>query len=477
MKQTFYRQALGFIRQPSATFYGHARGFIPQPIKSYFGGRPFSASLRYLACIVAIAIVGNDCFAHGSVVPGVSITIIAGSQTICPGTSVTFLATPTNGGTNPTYAWQNNGGTIAGATGPTYTTTGLTDGNTISCVMTSSDPNASPTTATSAGITMTVNAAGATLTNTTATNCIGTAVLSVNNTTASGIQWYNNGVLVYTPTATTSPGGTTITASFLFPGIVFVDVWGNIYVTDWSNNRVQKLAPGSTTGLGTTVAGIGDGNSGSGANQLARPMGIFVDASGNLYVADQYNHRIQKFPAGSTAGSNGITVAGTGTAGSAANQLNNPVSVFVDAQGNIYVSDQSNYRIQKFPAGSTAGSDGITVAGTTPSGYLNSANQLQQPSGIFVDGSGNVYVADTFNNRIQEFLAGSTAGSNGITVAGTGTQGTGANQLSFPLTVALDGSGNIYVTDGSYNRIQKFAPGSMGGDNGTTVAGNSDGSN
>src|SRR2546428_383081 len=117
---------------------------------------------------------------------------------------------------------------------------------------------------------------------------------------------------------------------------------------------------------GVTVAG-GNGN-GSAANQLAFPTGVFVDASGNIFVADGNNYRIQKWAPGAIEG---ITVAGGNGYGSAANQLYNPGGVFVDATGDVFVADQSNYRIQKWAPGAT---QGITVAGVK--GYGSAANQL-----------------------------------------------------------------------------------------------------
>jgi hypothetical protein len=120
-----------------------------------------------------------------------------------------------------------------------------------------------------------------------------------------------------------------------------VDGSGNIYVADYNNNRIQKWAPGATSG--TTVAG-GNG-AGSGDNQLNRPFGVFVDGSANVYVADLANNRIQKWAPGAASGT---TVAGGNGAGSGANQLDLPFSVFVDGSANVYVADRANNRIQKF---------------------------------------------------------------------------------------------------------------------------------
>jgi hypothetical protein len=228
------------------------------------------------------------------------------------------------------------------------------------------------------------------------------------------------------------------------PISLFVDASGNIYVADYGSHRIQKWAPGATSG--TTVAG-GNGQ-GSAANQFSRPLvGVSVDASGNIYVADQSNNRIQKWAPGATSGT---TVVGVLI----------PMAMFVDASGNIYVSDAGNNRIQKWAPGATSGT---TVAGGNGQG--SAANQLDSPQGVFVDASGNIYVSDHNNHRIQKWAPGATSGT---TVAGGNGYGSAANQLKESYGVFVDASGNIYVADTFNYRIQKWAPGATSG---TTVAG------
>ena len=139
------------------------------------------------------------------------------------------------------------------------------------------------------------------------------------------------------------------------------------------------------------------GVSGSDASHLHNPFGVYVDGSGNIYVADVYNHRIQKWAPGATSGT---TVAGiSGVSGSDASHLYNPAGVYVDGTGNIYIADANNDRIQKWAPGATSGT---TVAGI--SGVMGTdASHLHFPTGVYGDPAGNIYVADYFNNRIQKW--------------------------------------------------------------------------
>ena len=206
-----------------------------------------------------------------------------------------------------------------------------------------------------------------------------------------------------------------------------------------------------------TVAGIFP--AGPGTDQLDQPGGIYVDHGGNIYVADIFNNRIQMFPSGSTYGSTGVTVAGGNGPGHAANQLNQPYFLYADSHGNIYVSDVDNTRIQKFPAGSTSATNGITVA----------AHGLYRPLGVFIDQADNLYVADY--DRVIMFPPGSDSSTIGVTVAGGNGQGPNSNELDYPVGVFVDRAGYIYVSDGDNNRVQRFPPGSTSDSIGVTIAG------
>jgi sugar lactone lactonase YvrE len=280
-------------------------------------------------------------------------------------------------------------------------------------------------------------------------------------------------------TITTVAGGNGTGADSIqlnYPYGIWLDRNGNVYVSDQTNNtnqysvnsRIQMFPTGSTSATGgITVAG-GNGP-GFGANQLYNPAGICMDSSGNLYIADFGNDRIQEFPAGSTSLSSGLTVAGGNLQGNLPFQLSDPEDVFVDGSGNIYVADADNDRIQMFPAGSTSASNGITVAGGR--GLGAEAYQLSYPDAVFVDVSGNLYVADYLNNRIQKFPPGSDSTTNGVTVAGGNGLGSNANQLNSPTGIFVDRNGNLYVADFYNNRVQMFPAGSDSATNGITVAG------
>ena len=181
------------------------------------------------------------------------------------------------------------------------------------------------------------------------------------------------------------------------------------------------------------------GSQGSGDGQMNYPRGITVDSFGYVYVTDDENFRIQKFT------SNGGFVNKWGSGGSDEGQLQTPGGIAVDNSGFIYVTEWDNHRIQKFT------SDGGYVSKWGSLGSDDS--QFYEPHGIAVDGPGYIYVADTRNHRIQKF---SSAGSF---VAKWGSPGSGDGQLNNPQGIAVDGSGYVYVVDTNNQRIQKFSSG------------------
>lgn len=236
--------------------------------------------------------------------------------------------------------------------------------------------------------------------------------------------------------------------AFRFPAGVTVDATGNIYVADQFNHRVQKWVPGASFGI--TVAGIG--GQGDRADQLNYPMSVVVDKQGNIYVSDAANSRIQRFAPGSTTG---VTVAGGNGRGAAANQLNMPQGICLDNAGNIYIADNYNHRIQVWSPGAKTG---ITVAGG--SGKGNKLNQLQYPSSVQVSHDGTIYIADAANDRI---VVWSKEHNKGVIVAGQEGRGKGPGQLYFPTDIALHSNGDLFIVDQTNHRILRWKPGAKTG--------------
>ncbi len=259
------------------------------------------------------------------------------------------------------------------------------------------------------------------------------------------ITWKRNGIHLRTDllpaTATTIAGGerTRASSGFYFPAGIATDREGNIYVADQFNHRIQKWAPGASRGV-TVAGGQGEGSS---AAQLHYPMGVAIDEQGNLYIADAGNHRVQRWAPGALVGE---TVAGGNGQGSGSHQLSFPYGVAVDNEGGVYVSDNYNHRIQYWSRGA---SKGISVAGGNGSG--NAIDQLRFPANIKLDQSGRLYIADAGNDRIllidrRENITRVVAGGNG--------RGNKDNQLYYPTDMSIDESGDLYVVDQVNQRIQ-----------------------
>jgi uncharacterized repeat protein (TIGR01451 family) len=272
-------------------------------------------------------------------------------------------------------------------------------------------------------------------------------------------------------------GGPATGATLDSPAGVAMDGAGNLYVADTYNSRIRKV---STAGIITTVAGngtlgySGDGGQATGA-ELDYPQGVAVDGAGNLYIADTDNNRVRKV---STAGII-TTVAGNGTAAYSGDggqatgaEIYQPEGVAVDGAGNLYVADTQNSRVRKV---STAGII-TTVAGNGTLGYSGDGGQatgaeLYRPEGVAVDGAGNLYIADTDNNRVRKVstagIIATVAGNGTAAFSGDGGPAAGA-ELYQPAGVAVDGMGNLYIADAGNSRVREVSA----ADTITTIAGN-----
>jgi sugar lactone lactonase YvrE len=262
-------------------------------------------------------------------------------------------------------------------------------------------------------------------------------------------------------------GGPAVSAQLNVPDGVAVDTEGNLYIADLFNNCIRKVTPDGviTTVTGNRVRGYrGDGSPAASA-QLNDPCDVAVDSTGNLYIADSMNHRIRKVtPDGMitaiVAVTSGSIIGDGGPAVSA--QLVNPSSVAVDSTGNLFIADSMNDRIRKVT------NDGVitTVAGNGTRGYRGDGGsavsaQLASPSSVDVDSAGTLFIADTLNHCIRKITPGGTittvAGNGQYGYSGDGGSATAA-RLFMPMGVAVSSAGNLYIADIGNNRIRKITP-------------------
>jgi DNA-binding beta-propeller fold protein YncE len=214
---------------------------------------------------------------------------------------------------------------------------------------------------------------------------------------------------------------------FNTPNLFAADAQGNLYVPDTENNRIQKLSA-----KGVPLAQWG--SSGARPGQFDRPLGVTVDAQGNVYVADSSNNRIQKLsPAG-------VADAGWG----ASVVVHHCADVAVDPHGHLFVSDSGNNRILKLAPDGHAQTFGANL-------YVG------RPTGLAFDKAGNLYVADRSDGQVLKISA------RGVVLARWGSAGSGSKQFAFRSQnrvngVAVDPHGNIWVADTSNNRVKELSP-------------------
>lgn len=261
-------------------------------------------------------------------------------------------------------------------------------------------------------------------------------------------------------------GGKALSAEFANPSGVAVDGSGNVYVADTGNHLVRKV---TKDGIISTVAGAG--------NELTSPLGLALDSAGNLYIANTGNNSIDKLPAGGTAlvrvaGSGTQGSSGDGGLATRA-QLNHPSAVAVDANNRIYVADRGNQVIRMIDARGfiTTVAGTLNVFGYSGDGGPATQAKLSYPSGVGVDAGGNLFITDNFNQRVRMVdVSGNIstiAGNGGRGYTGDGAAATSA-QLNYPSGLSLDTSGNIYFADSTNSVVRQLTPaGTPGGSLGT----------
>lgn len=246
-------------------------------------------------------------------------------------------------------------------------------------------------------------------------------------------------------------GGAADLARFYRPTGVAYDSAGNLYIADSRNHRVRQISPSGTV---TTIAGtgqadyLGDGGPAIYA-RLNTPLTVAADRAGNVYIADTGNHRVRRVTPGgviSTVAGNGLRgFGGEGTLATIS-QLDSPSALAFDADENLYIADAGNHRVRRVaPNGIITTVAGSGIKAFTGDGGLAVLASLDTPRGVAMDNSGNLYVADTGNNRVRR------VNSSGVIAS------FGEGPWLAPRGLAVDGEGNVYAADTDNHRIRRIA--------------------
>ncbi len=295
-----------------------------------------------------------------------------------------------------------------------------------------------------------------------------------------------NGTVCASSTSTCGDGGKATAAMFNAPSAVAVDAAGNLYIADSGDNRIREVI--ASTGIISTIAGsgvacanptaaCGDGKAATTA-QLNYPLGVAVDRLGNIGIADTGDRRIRAIPTGKTTiftyagtGNPCNVQAGCGDGGPASKAtLSSPTQLAVDTLENLYVADGPENRIRKINSNASIS----TVVGTGNQGFggdggVPKAATLDLPRGVAVAASGNLYIADSGNQRVRAIVKNVVSSLAGGGLGGDGSASTSAI-LGGDRAVAVDSAGNLYIADTFNNRIRMVTPGNPPG-NITTIAG------
>ncbi len=260
-------------------------------------------------------------------------------------------------------------------------------------------------------------------------------------------------------------GGAASAAQLNRPQGVAVDSGGNVYVADSQNARIRKISAGSiSTVAGNGSPGFGGDGGAATAAQLYVPTGVAVDSAGNLFIADFTNNRVRKVSGGAittVAGNGGSGYSGDGGPAVSA-QFNGPVAVALDSTGNLYIADLNNSVVREVSGGNISTIAGTGMPGLSGDGGPATAAMIDNPSGVAVDSGGNLYIASG-SATIRKVYAGSGFIT---TIAGNGASGYSGDggpatfgELNNASSVAVGPNSNIYVADTANNAIRSLVNG------------------
>ena len=397
-----------------------------------------------------------------------SITMQPVSQTVMAGDSVVFTV-GASGNPAPVYQWSKSGVAIGGATSASFNIAAAASGDAGTYTVLVSNSAGSVT---SSGAVLIVGSAppppvSAFFSYPAGITFLGPDSLFVSDSSGDTVQKVTTAGDVTLVAGTSGSAGTTngagAAALFNQPGGMVATSAGVIFVADTANATIRRIgSDGSVTTFAGSAGARGNADGTGTVATFSSPLGLAIDAAGNLYVADTMSDTVRKItPAGvvstlaGMAGSPGFA-DGTGTGA----QFNHPAALAVDATGNVYVADQSNNIIRKItPAGV------VTVLAGLPgvSGVNDGAGSLalfNQPDGLILDSAGNLYVTDSGNSSIRKITpAGVVSTLAGLPTISGNQDGTGSGAFfNQPRALTIDGAGNLYVADTGNAEIRKVTP-------------------